>query len=258
MNGRLLLASGAVLVLVLLAGCFGAGTSQEVLSQDQTYDWNTTANATYTLERGGIIGGDRVKVVYEIKDERTIELFRRGITSNSPVRVRAIKYRTPNGTVRSFGDSDVFYERKDGRTRLIAPERGGKIALTIDIRPRSLELVTTYNGSHEVVLPRSHRVGDFLLGDASPGGYTSTVENDTQRLYWDNIQGGQSIIVRYYVQRDRYVFYGLIAGLSLVALVGYVYYSRLISRLEEWRSEQGLDIDEEHDPNTDDPPPGMG
>lgn len=258
MNSRLLVASVAVLSLVLLAGCFGGGTSQDVLSEEQNYDWNTTANATYVLERGGLIGGDRVKAVYDVRNERNVELFRRGITSNSPVRIKAVKYRTPNGTVREYGSSDIFVERQDGRTRLIAPERGGQIALTIETRPRSFEVVTNYNGSQQVILPRGHRVGDFLLGDVSPGGYSSTVENDTQSLYWEEIDGGQSIIVRYYVQRDRYLFYGLIAGLSVVGLVGYIYYSRLISRLEEWRNEQGLDIEDDREIDSDEPPPGMG
>jgi hypothetical protein len=257
MNGRLFAASVAVLSLVFLAGCFGGGPSQQALSEDRTYNWDTTANATYEISRGGLLGGDRVEAVYDIRSDRTIELYRRGLTSDAPVRVSAVKYRTPNGTVRSYGDSGVFVEEADGRTRLIAPEEGGQLAVTLETRSRSFELVTSYNGSQEVVLPRSYRVGDFLLGDASPGGFTSSVENDTQRLRWETVDGGQSIVVRYYVQRDRYVFYGMIAGLSVVGLVGYVYYSRLISRLEEWRNEQGLDIDGETDTDGRDPPPGM-
>jgi hypothetical protein len=256
MNGRLLSASLAVFLLVLLAGCFGGGPSGEVLSEEQSYDWNTSANATYEIERGGLLGGDRVKAVYEIDGDRRIELYRRGITRTSAVPIRSLQFRTPNGTVLEYGEG-ITVEQGDRRTTVIAPQDRGQLALTIETRPRSFEVVTTYNGSHEIILPRSYRVGDFLLGDVSPGRYQSTVENDTQRLRWESIQGGEDIIVRYYVKRDRYVFYGLVGGLSIVGLVGYVYYSRLLRRLEDWRSEQGLDIEQEQDDGRD-PPPGMG
>jgi len=255
MNGRLLTATTAVFLLVLLTGCFGAGPSEEALSAEQTYDWNTTANATYEIERGGLFGGDQVKAVYELRGDQSIELFRRRITRTSPVSIRSVKYRSPDGTIREYGEG-IRVEEGSQRTTVFAPDDRGKLAMTIETRPRSFELVTTYNGSHEVILPRDYRVGDFLLSDVSPGRYSTTVENDTQRLSWDSIESEEDLVVRYYVKRDRYVFYGLVAGLAVVGLVGYVYYKRLLRRLETWRSEQGLDIDQEDDRQ--DPPPGMG
>lgn len=255
MTRRLVLATLAALALVAVTGCVGGtGPTEAQLTENASYDWETEADATYEVERGGVFDSDSVTAVYEIEGGEGIEFYRRGITRNRPVSVRAVQFRYENGTVADLGRESVT--RHSERTEVTPPAESGQLALTMDTRSRSLEVHTTYNGSAEVVLPPGYRVGDFLLSDVRPGGYETEVVDDTEHVRWNEVEDDQLLLVRYYLERDWYVFYGLSAGLLVVGLLGYLYYSRLIERLVQWRKEQGLDVDED-DYDRRDPPPGM-
>jgi uncharacterized protein HemX len=62
--------------------------------------------------------------------------------------------------------------------------------------------------------------------------------------------------VRYYLQRDLYLFGGLLALMLVVGAGGAGYYYLQIRETVRRREEVGLDVDVEDD--RDDPPPGMG
>ncbi|MEF8908480.1 MAG: DUF5803 family protein, partial [Haloarculaceae archaeon] len=63
--------------------------------------------------------------------------------------------------------------------------------------------------------------------------------------------------VRYYLQRDLWIFGGIAVVSVTLGIGGLVYYLRQIRQLEEKREELGLDVDYEDDPTDDGPPPGM-
>jgi hypothetical protein len=67
-----------------------------------------------------------------------------------------------------------------------------------------------------------------------------------------------SVAVRYYLQRDLYIFGGAAAGLFAAGVVGTLYYRRQIEELRKRREEMGIDVDTDDDDFGDGPPPGMG
>jgi nitrate reductase gamma subunit len=58
------------------------------------------------------------------------------------------------------------------------------------------------------------------------------------------------VSVRYYLQRDLYIFGGLLGLIIVVGIGGLLYRRRQIERLRKQRTEMGLDVDTDDD----DPP----
>jgi hypothetical protein len=107
-----------------------------------------------------------------------------------------------------------------------------------------------------VILPPGYRVENFVLATLRPGGHETTLDEETDRvhIYWDEIDAS-TITVRYYLERDVYLFGGLVAVTSIAAVIGLGYVYRQIQQLQRQREEMGLDVDVEDD--RDGPPPGM-
>jgi hypothetical protein len=250
MNRRLL-AALALFVLVLLAGCAGIGsvTSEEGLEEDAEYDWDTDADATIDVRDG------EYQAVYTIEDRSTVRLYQSTRYGNDrPIDVRAVQFRHPDGTVVGMEEIEVEETRSEVYVHL--PAEDGQLAFTSDSRTRNLQTDTFVEGSYEVILPPGYRVENFVLATLRPGGHETTLDEETDRvhIYWDEIDAS-TITVRYYLERDVYLFGGLVAVTSIAAVIGLGYVYRQIQQLQRQREEMGLDVDVEDD--RDDPPPGM-
>ncbi|GAA0661113.1 DUF5803 family protein [Natronoarchaeum mannanilyticum] len=256
MNRRLLLATVAVALLAITAGCVGGGgPDEERLNEDATYNWSVQQDVYIDIANAGSLTSDaEFKAVYDVSGKDEIELYRSGITSDRPLRISAIKFRGENGSFTNGTDLDV--ERTDEQTVVNLPSEDGKLAFTSETDPKELRIPAYVEGSYRVALPPDHSTEDFLLGHVSPrSGYrTETVDNRVN-IVWSDVSS--PIFLKYYVDRDRYFFYGLVASLGLVALGGYFHFNRQIRKLKRMRKEHGLELDPEDDDGKR-PPPGMG
>jgi hypothetical protein len=263
---RVLLALGLV-GLLALTGCigqFGTGISEDELSENATYRWD--ANATIEewpqdvtvqiqIVQGGILEGDSYRAIYT-GNRSQITLSERGFTRPHSLDIRAVRYQYPNGTV--VGHEALDVDQNARRTRVRLPEGPGRFAFTGDRRNKEVRFPAIADGNYTVRLPSDHSVGDLLLSDVSPRSYdTSTVDGHTV-VRWNGIDKSDSLLVRFYRDRDWYIFYGMIGLLSIAGAGVFLHYRREINEIQRWRAEQGLDLDRDDDDDGDRPPPGMG
>lgn len=242
----------ALVVLLVLAGCSGIGsvTTEEGLASDppRPYDWNSSANGSITIE------DDHYRVVYRIENRDELRLYQRtGYGDDRPIDVRAIRFRYENGTV--VNDSAMEVEESRSAVVVRFPAEDGQFAYTGRVQMRRFVTRTYVDGSYEVRLPPGFRVENLVLGTVRPGGYETTLEGDQLELRWEEI-GAESIVVRYYRERDVYLLGGLVVVASTGGVIAMAYVYRQIRRLRRRREEMGLDVE-----TTDDdrrrPPPGM-
>lgn len=238
----------AVAALALSAGCagvFGGGApSSEQVNRNATYRWDTTANVTVTV----LEGGTEYQAVLRVGNRTSVPAYTHGeIEGDQPLDVAAVRYRYPNGTVVRPNGSTLAVRHEGSRAVIDVPQRGGRLAYTAPATPKQVRLQTVTEGSHEVILPPAMRTEAFLFGSVAPGGYETSVD-DRNRLHltWEEVRGG-SIDVRYYLERDFYIFAGFAALAALVAVGGAVYYRLQIRRLERRREAVGLDVEGEDD-----------
>lgn len=251
---RRLLALGALLVAASLAGCGFFGSSEipeDQLTENATYDWETSADVTFNLSRSSYA------TVLNVSNE-TVDVWQRdALEGDQPVTTRALKFRYPNGTVVNASHANLSASRDGDRTTITVPDDRGKVAYTASRSGKSFSTPVFVEGSYELLLPPGTRVGIPLLSQSSPGNANTTVENDRMTIRWGNLSDG-NVSVRYYLQRDLLLF----GGLGILALVvgggGAVYYLRQIRNLEARREEMGIDVDYDDDEFDDGPPPGMG
>ncbi|MEM4780821.1 MAG: DUF5803 family protein [Halalkalicoccus sp.] len=249
MNRREFLASGAAVGTVAVAGCagFGSVTSEEGLEEDAEYDWETDADATIEVVEG------EYKAIYTIEDRSTVRLYQSTrYGDDNPIDVRAVQFRYPDGTV--VGTEEVEVEETRSAVYVHLPTENGQLAFTSDSRSRNFATDTFVEGSYEVILPPGYRVDNFVLGNVRPGGSEIEVIDDRTHIRWDEMDAS-AISVRYYLERDVYLFGGLIVVASIGAAIAGAYVYRQIQELERKREEAGLDVDIEDDDS--EPPPGM-
>ena len=90
----------------------------------------------------------------------------------------------------------------------------------------------------------------------SPGNYET--ERDAQgrvHVVWAEPVTADTVSIRFYLQRDLYIFGGIVALVGAVGGGGLFYYRRQIDRLRQQRLEMGIDV--EIDDDDEGPPPGM-
>ncbi|WP_135533218.1 DUF5803 family protein [Halostella pelagica] len=251
MNRRLVLATVLVGAVALTAGCsfgpFADDISDEELDEDAEYDWETNSTVTIRIE------DTEYQAVYDVSDQSKLSVYQSGFSGNEPVNVRAVQYRYPNGTFVNGSELDV--SKEGGETVIELPQENGTVAYTADTRPKEFGTPVLVEGSHEVVLPPNHQTGNFIFSHVSPSNPEKRSVDDRVHLRWDNPD--QNIFVRYYLERDIYIFGGLVAILGVVMIGGLIYYLRQIRELEAQRKELGLDVETEDDEFDDEPPPGM-
>lgn len=257
MNRRLVLASVAVALLALTAGCtvpfLGGGSfSDDRLDKEPPggeYDWNETDAKVTIWVQGGTF-----KAIYQLNNTSTLKLFRKDFQRKRPLGIRAVRYRYPNGTV--INGSELSIRKGDKNAVIKVPDPNGTVAITAGATRKQFGLPTYVDGSYEVILPAGMRTELFLFGDVSPGGFTRQVDDDgREHVRWDDVS--KHISVRYYLQRDIYIFGGAVLLIVLAGGGAALYYWRQIQALRDVREEHGLDLDTDDDEFDDEPPPGL-
>lgn len=260
----------AVGLLVLSSGCagvFGGGSiADDRLDQppEAPYEWDSERDVYITVTEQ-----TSFRAVYEIPSNRSsMELYRRdGLGGRNPIPVRAVRYRFANGTTingSQFEEYGGSIGRADGAVQVAFPNASGsnatgQFAFTSESTAKRFSLPTYREGSYEVVLPADRRIDFFLFGNVVPGNYNTSIDDQRrQHISWGSVTSN-TVLVQFYLERDLYVFGGLLALFGVVAIVGVFYYRRQIEVLRERRREVGPDVDTGDDDFGDDgPPPGMG
>ncbi|MFC7166184.1 DUF5803 family protein [Halospeciosus flavus] len=226
--------------LLLFSGCLGGGgVSEERLNRNVTYDWQTDANVTVNVT------ATEYHAVYEIRNRTVLNFTRETeLSGNQPVSVAGVKFRYPNGTV--VGADHLQVTEEGSKTVVRLPADQGKFAYTASSGSRSVHVPVAVSGSHEVILPPGVRASVPLFGSVEPSADSRTVNETTDRVHyrWKTVDAN-TISIDYYLQRDLYIFAGLVGLLVLVGIGGVVYYRLKIRRLERERTEMGLDLEEE-------------
>lgn len=252
MNRRVL-AALALLGVLALAGCLGPSEiPEEDLTGEASYDWDTNATTSFNLSRSSYTA------VVEVTNTTELPVWRRDeLGSDSPVPLEALKFQYENGTVVNASQANLSASRTQDETVLTLPAENGTVAYSASRSGKRFSSPAFVEGSYELTMPPSARIGVPLLSQASPGGYTTTVEGDRMTVRWDEVTGG-AVTVRYYLQRDLLLFTGLFALVAIAGVGGAVYYLREIRTLEERRKEMGDVEYDDDDPRDRGPPPGMG
>ncbi|MFB6120644.1 MAG: DUF5803 family protein [Halobacteriaceae archaeon] len=226
---RRALAALALVSLALLAGCGSGGVDRSALNESADYDFDRDATVTYDITKG-----DHAAIVDVTAANRTtFELYWHAeLGGRQPLSIEALQFRYPNGTVVGAGAFTV--ERSGSKTVIEAPAGNGTMAFTASVGDQHLDRPVIAEGSHEVILPRGMRVAAPVFGDVSPGGYTTEMENGRVHVRWNETPSG-SLSVDYYLERDFWLFTGLVGLLTVVGLVGVAYFRHQIRLLERQR-----------------------
>ncbi|WP_435332499.1 DUF5803 family protein [Haloarchaeobius sp. TZWWS8] len=272
MNRRLLLGVGLLFVLVASAGCtsiFGGGVSDEKLDENATYDWdqvhgwdvdeNGTARPVKSSETTDAyvnVTGESYHAVYHLENysKEDFEMWTRGISNEDPIDIWALRYRYPNGTVVKGSELNVY--KTNYRTHVELPKSAngtnGTIAFSASAEPKSFYQPNYMEGSYEVVLPKGMRTSFFLFGQIVPGPDETNIEDGRLHIRWENVD--RTISVKYYLQRDFYIFMGAVGVLGLATIIGMAYYWYRIKELTALRENLGMSMEFEDDGND---PPGF-
>jgi len=260
MNRRLLLAAGCLALLALTSGCLGFGTgpvSEDTLDSDpaEPYNWETNRTVHVTVQEN-----TQFRAVMEV-NQSTIDLFRRdGFGGSNPLSIQAVRYRYPNGTIVTGSElrergGEVRETRDETVVDLPPGAAGGRLAFTSGGTPKRFTLPTYVDGTYEIVLPENREIDFPVFGQVSPGNY-ETARDDRGRVQiaWAESVTADTVSVRYYLQRDLYIFAGILGVILVVGAGGLLYRRRQIERLHQQRTDMGLDVDTDDD----DEPPGFG
>ena len=257
MNRRLLLAAGCLALLAVTSGCLGIGTgpvSEDRLDGEpaEPYQWESNRTAHVVVQEN-----TQFRAVMAV-NQSTIDLFRRdGFGGSNPLSVQAVRYRYPNGTVITGSElrarGGEVRETRDETVVELPPgaDGGGRLAFTSSGTPKRFTLPTYVDGTYEVVLPEDRRIDFPVFGQVSPGGY-ETVRDDRDRVQitWAEPVTADTVSVRYYLQRDLYIFGGVLGLIVAVGVGGLLYRRRQIEQLRKQRTDMGLEVDADDD----DPP----
>jgi len=256
---RHVLAIGALLLLVSLAGCssiLGPGEfDEDDLVGNSTYDWNSDVNATID------IGPSNFTAVYRVENRSTFDAYEEdGLGQEHALEVSTVRFRSQDGQELTVRNDSLSVERSGGRTTITLPDNAtGQLAFTAPRFGKTFTLPTFVTGSYNVTMPESARIGIPLLGQVHPGGFSTSIEPDGRMtVSWQDVDTSH-FRISWYLQRDVLLFGGLFVIGIVLAIGGSIYYYRQIKQLEARRNEVGLDVelDDDDDPRDRGPPPGM-
>jgi len=260
---RRTLALCGLAALVFLSGCsFGGGgeIDEDELTERAEYEWDDNATASFTLQSSDTLSFSSAtyKAVIDVTNRSTLPVFsERSLRGDTSIGIEALQFRFTNGTVVNATHANLTAIQESEETVIRMPATNGTVGFISGRSGKSWSTPVYVEGSHEVTLPASTRVGIPYLSRTDPGGYETSVEDDRMTIRWGELEDG-SISIRYYLVRDLYLFGGLIAVALLAAVGGALYYVLQIRRAREKRKEVGLDVESEDDDlGGDGPPPGM-
>lgn len=236
---RRLLAVGMLALLTVLAGCagpFGGGLDTSRADEDADYDWDTTADATLTVEN------DRVLAVYRVENRSTIEIYGfRRFGNERPLDPVAVRFRHPNGTV--VGPEAMAFSTANSRTVIELPASEGQLGVTLPKNGKRVRTPVPVEGSHEMILPENAHVRYYLLGRVVPEADERVEEADgLVHLRWDDVSRDR-IVVEYYLERDLVIFTAVLAVAGLAILGGLVFFWLQLRTLRERREQVAWDRD---------------
>lgn len=248
----------AVAAAVFLAGCgfFGGGEiDQSALTSDQEYDWES--NATASIDLG--VSSNTYTAVVNVSEQSSLSVYREDtFRGESSVPIEALQFRFSNGTVVNATHSGLTASQGSDETTVELPAENGSVAFTAPREGKSWASPAFIGGEYELHLPEGTRVGLWGLSRTTPDPDETVVEDDRMTIYWEGVERGDPLSVRYYLVRDLYLFGGVGAVALSLGVGGLVYYYRQIRRARSKREEVGLDVETEDDDIGDDgPPPGM-
>ncbi|RJT06869.1 DUF5803 family protein [Halococcus sp. IIIV-5B] len=235
------------LAFVALAGCtsaFGPSpANQDALTQNESYDWNTDVNASINITGGSY------EAVYRVDNRSEFVVQRRdSLQRDRPLAISALKFQYPNGSVVTAASPKLNATNEQERTVIDLPARDGRVAFESSAQGKQFVTETFVPGSYEVTIPKGMRVDYEPLARVDPGDYeTERTASGHVRIHWENVES-DSVAVRYYLERDLYIFAGGLAILVVVALVGVLYYLRQIRGLEAERRKASPDGNRRDDP----------
>ncbi|MFB6201723.1 MAG: DUF5803 family protein [Halorhabdus sp.] len=251
MNGRsrFTLAVVGLFALIAIAGCLSP-VSDADLKEDATYDFETNASATYHVYT------NNYTAVLELHNRSSVELFLEdAFGSKQALPISALQFRYPNGTV--VNSSAFSVDAGRATVTIEPPAANGTMAFTVTRTGPQFRTPVVVNGSHEVLLPPGRKVALPIISRAIPANYTTSQRGNRVVLRWESVDR-DTIVVKFYRNRDVLLFGGLAGIVLLIGAVGLVYYRRKITQLKATRQELGLDVDtEDDDPRDRGPPPGM-
>lgn len=235
---RRLTAVAVLGLLVVTTGCLGGGggITQEELDENASYNWSIDSTTRFNVT------GTTYKAVSLVTNGSPVEAYRiTEFQGEQPVDVSAVRFRYPNGTVTTVNVSAI--EQEGSRTVINPPADIGYIGYKARSAPKSFSVGIAREGSYVVVLPTSMRISVPVLGSISPGGAELRVVDDRTHLRWDSLDGGE-ISLQYYLERDFYLFAGLVVTGIVLAIGGVLYFRYRLRRLESQRQEAGIDVDD--------------
>jgi hypothetical protein len=244
-----------VLVLVALAGCssaFGPGEPDpDRLNENASYDWETTHTAELAVNRSSYTA------VYNVPNNTSMEVYvRDDLGRDRHVPIEGLRYRYPNGTVITSNQTALNVSQTRKRTTIDLPNAsGGSVAYSAPRHGKQFSLPVFVPGNYSVRLPPSARVGVPFLSNVSPRNYTTSVNASYMTVQFPELRDG-SMHIRWYLQRDLFMFTILLILAVAIGTGGAVYYYRQIQRLRERRKQTDLDVDIGDDSGKG-PPPGM-
>jgi len=254
----------AVALLAITAGCLGGGpVSEQELDEEPPlggYAWDAGVDVHIAITEGA-----RFQAVYNASafEQGSVELYRNdGVGGRNPIPVSAVRYRYENGTQLNGSEfrargGEVSRSREVVNVTLPPDAAGGQLAFTSQSTPKRFTLPVFVEGSYEVVLPPDRDISVPIIGSTSPGASeVATDEQNRVHIRWAEVTS-RNIVVQFYLQRDLYIFGGLLAVLFVIGGLGLFRYQRQIKVLQEEREELGLDVETDDDEFDQGPPPGM-
>lgn len=224
-------------VLVVMAGCFGGGgISQDQLDENASYNWSIDATTRFNVT------GSTFQAVSFVTNGSPVEAYRvTEFQGEQSIDVSAVRFRYPNGTVTTVNVSAI--EQEGSRTLIHPPADIGYIGYKARSAPKRFSVGIAEDGTYTVVLPERMRIGVPVLGSISPGGAELRVVDNRVHLRWESLSSGE-VSLQYYLERDFYLFAGLVIAGIVLAIGGVLYFRYRLHRLETRREQAGLDVDE--------------
>jgi hypothetical protein len=270
---RRLLAAVALVVLFGLAGCtsiLGSDPgSPEDFSQEADYNFDTDRDAFV------VVNQNNYTAVYNVSAKRTgdngtIELFRTNrLSVEEPLELRGLQFQYPNGMRVRYVDGEPVRVYPNGTTEptdtltvnstrqravVELPAEAGQLAFTTPRHGKRVAVHTPVEGNHTVALPPNTDAAIPLLSQVRPSNDGRKEVGDRVHLTFEGLDASV-LVVRWYLDRDLWLFGGLAALGVLAGIAGAGYYYVQIQRAKERREAEGIDVDYD---DRDGPPPGMG